>query len=454
MNYELIVISLIVNLKLNIIDFTFKKEFFRDKNNFIFLKYIQESVLNGLSQEESIQKFLVKNITFNYINKEELENILNTYTKESLLELFYDSAINFIWINHKNNKDARTSKLEDIYKITEEIKVIISQIEDKKEKKNPFDSFRKEMERIREISNSQDNGIVGYETGMFDIDRITGGMKDGNYVIIGGRPSMGKTSLALDIAIENAKKGKNVLIMSIEMTSNQIIARCIPKLNRTLTLNNVVNGVNLEEKMESIISTSKYMEELPIEIEDFSDNINVKSLDIKRRMEKYRSEHGFYPDLVILDYIQKIGSENLRASENEAVTEVSNIIQRLGKTTGSLFIVLSQLNRSLEERDDKRPMNSDLRNSGSLEQDADLILFVYRDSVYLEKSLRKKMKNNPDSQEIAEALRFLNENENDSAEIIISKNRNGTIGTANVEFYKPTASYVQDASLMNVDFDF
>ena len=137
-----------------------------------------------------------------------------------------------------------------------------------------------------------------------------------------------------------------------------------------------------------------------------------------------------------------IESETKSLGENSQTSEISARIKRLAKKTGASWLVLSQLNRGLESRPDKRPIASDLRNSGSLEQDADIILFPFREAVYLERSLKEQLSKKPDNQAIADALSALTSATLENAEIIVGKNRNGSIGTANVQFHRPSASYV------------
>jgi len=446
MNSEQMIVSLLFFNKANIEDYLLKREMFTNKSLFDYIEYLQTNITSGITQAELSQNYIALN-NLQVYDIEYIEKQLTLYRVETLFEMFYTLSIDNIWREY-NNSNKETKSLSETYKKIEEIKNIISEIEKEKEVKNPFEQYRIQLEELKEQRENglAQEGIIGLRTGIEKIDIITGGMKPGEYVIIGGRPSIGKTSLALDIGIENIKSNKHVLICSVEMTSEQIVARAIPKVNSTLTLAHSVYGENLEERLEDLFEATKFLEDSGLEIEDFSNNTKVTALDIQKAIRAYFNKYGFYPDLVIIDYIQKIQSiSNNRVSENEIVTEVSNMIQRLGKSTKSVFLVLSQLNRSLEDRVDKRPMNSDLRNSGALEQDADIIMFVYRESIYLLRSLKEKLTKNPASEETAEAIRFLEEAVIDAAEVIVAKNRSGKIGTANIDFHKPTASYMDCA---------
>jgi len=454
MNLEIMIATLIFFNKEDITNLPIRKEMFLNKDISRYLLFLQENIETGLSQYDLSQQFIQKHKIELY-PIDYIEEQLKIFSIETLKQMFYTQAIENIWNEYKKSNKLKTdtTSIEDIHTITDEIKNILNEIESKKIKKNPFETFRKNISLLKEnIDNGLAyEGMVGHSTGLEQLDMILKGMKPSDYVIIGARPSMGKTSLALDITAEKIKENKNVLVCSIEMRAEQLVARLIPKINSELTLDNTVNGIDINQNIEALYEASVFLENSGLEIEDFSDNIKVTAADIQIAVENYLKKHGFYPEIVIIDYIQKIQSKSNNKSENEIVTEASNMIQRLGKKTGSTFIVLSQLNRSLEERTDKRPMSSDLRNSGALEQDADIILFLYREAVYLERELKEKLKKKPDSQEIAEALLMLKNSEVDTAEIIVAKNRSGQIGTAFVEFHKPTASYINSNSYIDND---
>lgn len=453
-DFEAMVSSLIFYNKINVIEFKFTKEMFKNKINYEFITHSQNGALNGISQEDLNQQFISKKELFIY---EELflDSELKKFKKETILEIFYKQAIDFIW-SKKQLDNTNINLLEELSQVVEEIKQIIIDLDSKKEKKNPFDKYRENLMLTKQRLDSGDyeQGVIGMKSGLPQLDLITGGFKEGEYILIAGRPSMGKTSLALDIAINGVKEGKNIQILSLEMTAEQLIARAIPKINNNITLANSVYGENLDSKLEEIMVASEFLEKSGLEIEDFSNESRVTIIEIQKAIESYKKKHGYYPDMIIIDYIQIIKAINTKSdNENINTTEISSVLQRLGKKTKSSLIVLSQLNRALEERKDKRPLQSDLRSSGSLEQDADIIIFVYRDAIYLERSLTEKLKSNPGSNELAEALQNLKQSKTDIAEIIVSKNRNGALGTATAEFYKPAASYVSSASVFTMNED-
>ena len=451
---ESFIISMIFFEKIDIHGFKFKKEMFKDAMNFKYVNYLYENFSKtNKTLFQLNQPFIAKNDLKIYELKF-VDNFLVKYEPLTLLDAFFRKSIEYIWDQRKLDNTSNSS-LDETLEIITEMKKKIEDISINKKTKNPFDSFRDNLEKLKtSYENGEvEEGIIGIRSDIEQLDILSGGFKDGEYTLLAGRPSMGKTSLALDIAISAIKENKRVYVLSLEMTSEQLIARAIPKINNTLTLNNTVNGVDLSFRYDDIIEASKFLERSSLFIEDFEDENLVTLNVINSKIEKFFKDHGFYPDMIILDYIQLVKADK-NVSENDHITNVSNAIQRNCKRMKNSFIALSQLNRGLEERADKRPMNSDLRGSGSLEQDADKIIFVYRDAVYLEKRLREALSKKPSSSEISEAILNLQANNIDNAEIILSKNRNGKVGTAFTKFYKPCASYTDTPENFSSDAEF
>jgi len=453
LNIETLLISMLFYKNISIMDCKFIQEMFEFKTHFDYVTALNEGLVSGQNVENINQNFLTKKELLVY-SEEEINTQLKVYKESTILQMFYKQAIDRIW-SKKDFKDTNSNLLEELSLIVESIKQILIDLDKKVDKKNPFDSFIENLALTKERLDNGDflQGVVGLKSSLPQLDLITGGFKEGEYVIIAGRPSMGKTSVALDIGMQNVKEGKKVLVLSLEMTSEQLIARAIPKINNNLTLQNTVYAENLDNKLDEVIGATQFLEKSGLIIEDFSEYSKVTIIEIQKVIELYFAENGYYPDLIILDYIQIVKDHLNRKDENQIITDISSMLQRLAKKTKTSLIVLSQLNRGLEERSDKRPMNSDLRGSGSLEQDADIIIFVYREAVYLERSLKEKLQKNPGSTEISESLRNLVESDIDIGELIVAKNRNGARGTATSEFYKPAASYVESASVFTMNED-
>ena len=255
------------------------------------------------------------------------------------------------------------------------------------------------IDRIELLSQS-DGDITGVTTGFKEFDKLTAGLQSSDLIIIAGRPSMGKTTLAVNIA-ENAAIGSEVptAIFSMEMPKEQLAFRMISSLGR-VDQSQLRTGKFPDEDWSRINTAVQLMSEAPIYIDD---SPALSPTEIRARARRLKRESGL--GLIVLDYIQLMqvhGNTENRATE---ISEISRSLKALAKELEVPIIALSQLNRSVESRTDKRPIMSDLRESGALEQDADLIVFIYRDEVYNPDSPRKGI-----------------------ADISIAKQRNGPIG--------------------------
>ncbi|WP_397476330.1 replicative DNA helicase [Pusillimonas sp.] len=264
------------------------------------------------------------------------------------------------------------------------------------------------VERIDELYHREgDSDITGVPTGFGDLDRMTSGLQPGDLVIVAGRPSMGKTSLAMNIGEHVAiEQGLPVAVFSMEMGAVQLAMRMVGSVGmldqhrmRTGKLSND-DWPRLTHAVQKVQEAQIYIDETPA----------LSSMEVRARARRLARQCGQL-GLIIIDYMQLMSANS--AGENRAteISEISRSLKGLAKELNCPLVALSQLNRSLEQRPNKRPVMSDLRESGAIEQDADLILFIYRDEVY-----------NPDSPDKG------------SAEIIIGKQRNGPIGMVRLTF--------------------
>lgn len=276
------------------------------------------------------------------------------------------------------------------------------------------------IDRLDELHNSPGD-ITGIPSGFKELDRYTAGLQPGDLVIVAGRPSMGKTTLAMNIA-ENAALGKTptpAAIFSMEMASDQVALRMISSLGQ-LDQGKLRTGRFRDEDWPTITGVIAQMSEAPIFIDDTP---ALNPTEVRARARRVKREHGL--GLIVIDYLQLMqvaGSVENRATE---ISEISRGLKALARELEVPVIALSQLNRSVEQRHDKKPVMSDLRESGAIEQDADLILFIYRDEVYDKESPRKGI-----------------------ADIIIAKQRNGPIGEFQLTFrgqYTRFDDYIPDA---------
>ncbi len=262
------------------------------------------------------------------------------------------------------------------------------------------------LDRIDQLF-QQDNPITGVATGYYELDGMTSGLQPADLVIVAGRPSMGKTAFAINIAQNVATKaGLPVAIFSMEMPSEQIAMRMLSSLGR-IDQHKVRTGKLADDDWPRLTHAVGILSEVKLFIDDTP---ALTPGDLRARCRRLAREHGL--SMIVIDYLQLMqvpGTNENRATE---ISEISRSLKALAKELNVPVIALSQLNRSLEQRSDKRPVMSDLRESGAIEQDADLIMFIYRDEVYNEDSTDKGV-----------------------AEIIIGKQRNGPIGTRKLRFF-------------------
>ena len=267
------------------------------------------------------------------------------------------------------------------------------------------DLLGKAVQKVEEMYKSGE-ALTGISSGFTNFDEKTSGLQKSDLIIVAGRPSMGKTSFAMNLA-ENAVMGteNSVAIFSMEMPGEQLAIRMMSSLGR-IDSHNLRTGKLDDQDWPRLISSVNMLSKAKLFIDD---SPALSPTEVRARTRRLKREHGL--DLVIIDYLQLMqigGSSENRATE---ISEISRSLKALAKELNVPVIALSQLNRSVEQRPDKRPVMSDLRESGGIEQDADVILFIYRDEVY-----------NPES------------NDKGTAEILIRKQRNGPIGMVRLAF--------------------
>ena len=276
-----------------------------------------------------------------------------------------------------------------------------------------------------------DQGIVGVPTGLTDLDEKLGGLHKSDLVILAGRPGMGKTALATNIAYYAAQKlmsreeKSSIAFFSLEMSSEQLSTRILSEQAR-IRSDDIRRGKVTEDEINRYIETSRNIYNLPLYIDE-TPAITIATLCNRAR----RIKRLFGLSLVVVDYIQLMRSPGLKNRNENRVQEVSEITQGLKALAKELkvpVLALSQLSRAVESRDDKKPQLSDLRESGSIEQDADVVMFVYREAYYLERKQPKL-----GSIEHAEWQSKMND-VNGLADIILGKQRHGPTGTVKVEF--------------------
>lgn len=263
------------------------------------------------------------------------------------------------------------------------------------------------VEKIDALYHSGES-ITGLATGLNDLDELTSGLQPSDLIIVAGRPSMGKTTLVMNIAEHAAiKASKPVLVFSMEMPGDSLAMRMMSSLGR-IDQHRIRTGKLDDDDWPRVTSAVHMLSEAPLFIDDTA---ALSPAEMRARARRLMKEHGQL-GLIVVDYLQLMKVPGFKADNRTAeISEISRSLKALAKELSVPVVALSQLNRSLEQRQDKRPLMSDLRESGAIEQDADLICFIYRDEVYNEDS--------PDK---------------GTAEIIVAKQRNGPIGKVRVAF--------------------
>lgn len=262
------------------------------------------------------------------------------------------------------------------------------------------------LERIEEMR-KLDTDIIGISSGFSDLDKKTKGFKAGELIIVAARPAMGKTTFAMNLVEEAfSNQDKAVIVFSLEMPSEQLLNRSFASLGR-IDLGRVITGKLDDSDYPKLAKAVHLLKDRKLFIDDTA---GLSPSDMRSRVRRLIREHGEV-GMIMIDYLQLMQIKGFSEGRTNEISQISRSLKALAKEFDCPVIALSQLNRSLEQRPNKRPIASDLRESGAIEQDADLIMFIYRDEVYNEDSPEKG-----------------------TAEIIIGKQRNGEIGTVRLSF--------------------
>ena len=374
--------------------------------------------------EINIPEYLVKITKFSSSSRQTIEYsklIYDLYVKRELIKI----SENIIDESKLNDLD------NDGQKIIENFEKSLFDLAEKGSFSSSLVKFDEAMKMTIEMASNaykNDAGIVGVPTGLTDLDDRLGGLHKSDLLIIAGRPSMGKTALATNIAYNAAKKIQDdnkkstVAFFSLEMSSEQLSTRILAEQSR-IKSNDIRRGKISEDQFDKFIETSKDIAELPLYIDE-TPAITIAALS--NRARRIKRLYGL--DLVVVDYIQLMRASNFKDGRVQEISEITQGLKALAKELSVPVLALSQLSRAVEQRDDKKPQLSDLRESGSIEQDADVVMFVYRESYYIE---RKEPR--PATVEHAEWQAKMNEVSN-LAEIIIGKQRHGPTGNVMLEF--------------------
>ena len=273
------------------------------------------------------------------------------------------------------------------------------------------------IDRVQELEANGSEDVTGIRTGFYDLDRMTAGLQKGDLIVLAARPSMGKTAFALNIAEHVAvQEGLPVAVFSMEMGASQLALRVVGSLGR-IDQQHLRTGRLRDDEWERLPEAASKLSDAQLFIDETP---GLNPAELRARARRLARQYGGPLGLIVIDYLQLMSGSSASSDENRATVlgEISRGMKGLAKELQCPVIALSQLNRSVETRPDKRPMMSDLRESGAIEQDADVIMFIYRDDYY-----------NKDSKEPG------------VAEIILAKQRNGPVGTLKLTFLKPLTRF-------------
>ena len=372
----------------------------------------------------NIPEYLVKITKFSTSSRQAIEYskiIYDMYVRRELIKISENT------IDTAKQKDLNVSGQN----IIENSERLLFDLAEKGSFSSSLIKFDEAMKLTIEMASNaykNDEGIVGVPTGLRDLDDTLGGLHESDLIIIAGRPSMGKTALATNIAFNAAQrlqasgKKSSIAFFSLEMSSEQLSTRILAEQSR-IKSNDIRRGRISDEQFDKFIETSKNISELPLYIDE-TPAISIAALS--NRARRIKRLHGL--DMLVVDYIQLVRATNTNDGRVQEISEITQGLKAIAKELAIPVLALSQLSRAVEHRDDKKPQLSDLRESGSIEQDADVVMFVFREAYYLE---RKEPR--PATVEHAEWQAKMNEITS-LAEIIIGKHRHGPTRSIMLEF--------------------
>jgi len=337
--------------------------------------------------------------------------------RTATLRRLIDAGTSIVGIGYQDNVDT-----EDAIDSAERALFQVTQQRQTKDFQSIHDVIDRFFDQLEYLQNNRDE-LVGVPTGFTDLDRLTGGLQRSDLVIVAARPSMGKTAFSLGIAYGAAvQHGRTVGVFSLEMSAEQLVQRLL-STESGIDSHKIRLGNIDDREWEEISRAFGRLSEARIFIDD---SANAGIMDIRSKARRLQAEQGL--DLIIVDYLQLMTG---RRSENrvQEISEISRGLKGLARELNIPVVALSQLSRAVESRSDHRPMLSDLRESGAIEQDADIVMFIYREEKYDEHSDKKGI-----------------------AELIVSKHRNGPVDTVNLRFFEATARFA-DLELYRADYD-
>lgn len=408
-------------------------DFSNDAHNLIFetirnisqtgTKISSTAVINKLQENQQLDKVggieAITNINSFYITDEGFEDSIEVIFKNSMGRQL-DRAVGEI----KQLRDSKSPVL-DVFMAAQQ-KIMGIRTETKKDDAVLIkETVVEVIKKIDTLQNSSGSLINGIPSGFTDIDSITNGWQKGDFIILAARPSMGKTAFALNLATNAAKRNKGVVFFSLEMPKEQLVQRILSSESTVdSNLLRIPSGLN-QEKWKLVTSAGDKIQKMNIVIDD-TPGLNIMQIQSKLRKIK----RDFDIEVCFIDYLQLISSVNSRFdSRQNEVAAISRQLKLIARELNVPIICLSQLSRSVEKREEKTPLMSDLRDSGAIEQDADIIMFLYREDYYKTKQEYSVQENSTI----------------ETTDVIISKHRNGATGTVKVQFAKNCGKFMDQS---------
>ena len=427
-HFELISSDLFANLE-NLKIFKILEDFHQSQKNISietiknYIPDIQSNTLKDLSLQID-QIVFSKDIFKNY-----LETLQELYLRRELFKITQSK-------NNETTTFETSNNIKDIFLDLEKKLFDLSNFNKDSYEFKDFATVTKSSIQLVEKAFKKKGKYSGVASGFTDLDNMLGGLQNSDLIILAGRPSMGKTALATNIAFNAAKfyssdeeKG-SVVMFSLEMSAEQIGLRILAEQSK-IPSDKLRKGELTEKDSIALSDTYKEIHNLKF---FFDDSPNLTVSELRSKLRRYKNNYNI--KLVLIDYLQLIKPEGNKDNRVNELSEITRNLKQLAKEFDLPVVSLSQLSRQVESRDDKRPLLSDLRESGSIEQDADVVMFIYRESYYLQRNepTRGSDESQESYQKKHDAWKDRNEEVFNKAELIVAKQRNGPTGKVNLYF--------------------
>jgi len=431
---QALIAALLINNKSieNVVEFLEPEHFADSFHGDIYsaIRYLTEQ--NKIADPTTLQNYFGEKACQDYLFSI-ANNVISIINVRDYAEYIYDLFLRRQLIDIGENivNDARDFKLEtDSQDIIEDSEQKLFHLATKKTSSIiPFKQALHSAIETTEHAFTTPDKIVGVATGFTNLDHTLGGLHKSDLLILAGRPSMGKTALATNIAFNAAQKfkqrGAPVAFFSLEMSSEQLAMRILSS-ESSIPSDKMRRGDILEHDFKKITKTSFELQTLPLFIDD-TPGLSIMAL--RNRARRLKRQHGI--GLIVIDYLQLLSAPR-KSSDNrvQEISEITRLLKNLAKELDIPIIALSQLSRAVEQREDKRPQLSDLRESGTIEQDADVVMFIYRPEYYESRKMPTTDQNDPKHIEWKDKMAKLHK----KAELIVAKQRHGPVGNINLAF--------------------